>query len=133
MMAAVKAKDSKAEVALRSALFRRGLRFRKHTRSIIGVPDIAFTGARLVVFVDSDYWHGRALQDEGEAAFRGTMRTARVDWWVAKLKRNIERDHEVTAALTRDGWTVIRVWESDVLRDAAAAADEVERVVRSRP
>jgi DNA mismatch endonuclease (patch repair protein) len=132
MMSAVKHKNSKAELLLRKSLFARGLRYRLHSRRLIGKPDIIFPRACVVVFVDSDYWHGRAIVEDGVEAFRATMRTSRADWWVAKLSRNVERDAEVTAALKREGWKVLRVWESDLLKNVERFAERVERAVRRR-
>jgi DNA mismatch endonuclease (patch repair protein) len=54
------------------------------------------------------------------------------DWWINKLRRNIERDRLVTANLRADGWRVVRVWESDVLREPAKAADLVEASLLDR-
>jgi len=129
MMAAVKSKNSRAELLLRRELWRRGRRYRLHHKGLIGRPDIVFAGWRLAVFVDSDFWHARPLVAEGEAALRATIRGARQDWWVAKLARNAERDREVTSRLTSDGWSVVRVWESEVLADVSRVADLVERAL----
>src|SRR2546423_772947 len=106
MMAAVKNKNSRAETLLRAALWRRGLRYRKHARRLTGWPDIVFGPARTCVFVDGDFWHGNAWRLRAlpnlEAQFPNRRR-----WWVRKINRNMERDAEVTAALRRDGWKVL--------------------------
>lgn len=125
MMSKVKSKHSKAEVALRRELWRRGLRYRLHYGKLPGRPDLVFVGARLVVFVDGDFWHGRNLVEEGEDALRATIRGKRQDWWVAKIKRNVERDKEVTSKLQADGWEVLRFWESAIKEDVHAVADVV--------
>lgn len=125
-MAAVRSKDSRAEVLLRRELWRRGHRYRLHYKKLIGRPDIVFTRHRVVVFVDSDFWHARPLVQEGESALRAIIRGARQDWWVAKLRRNAERDREVTNRLAADDWTVVRVWESEVLADVTRVADRIE-------
>lgn len=114
MMAQVRGRENKAEVALRKALWQRGLRYRLYASGLMGRPDMVFGGPRVVVFVDGDYWHGRAIIEQGSEAFRATMRTERRDWWVAKITRNVERDREVTKALQGLGWRVLRVWESAV-------------------
>lgn len=124
MMAAVRNKDSKAELLLRRALHARGLRYRLHARDLPGRPDIVFRARRMVVFLDGDLWHGNAWRVRGRAAMSDLFPT-RTDWWVAKITRNMERDREVDQALQASGWSVIRVWESDVLRDTAAAVELV--------
>lgn len=129
MMAAVKNKNSLAEVALRQELWRRGYRYRLHRKGLVGRPDVVFVSARVVVFVDSDFWHARVLVEDGEQELRATIRGARQDWWVAKLTRNVGRDREVTSALRASGWTVVRIWESEVFADAEEAADRVERAI----
>lgn len=129
MMSKVKSKDSKAELALRRELWRRGLRYRLHYKRLPGKPDLVFVGARVAVFVDGDFWHGRSFIEGGEAALRATIRGKRQDWWVAKIMRTVERDRKVTETLQEDGWKVLRLWESEIKADVAKAADAVERAL----
>jgi DNA mismatch endonuclease, patch repair protein len=131
IMAAVRGRDSRAEVLLRSELHRRGLRFRKNVPSLPGKPDIVFTSARVAVFVDGDWWHGHGWRERGFASFEDQFNHARADWWRAKIERNVERDREVNRALRKAGWRVVRVWESRVLKDPSRAAARVERRVRA--
>ena len=129
-MAAVRARDSKAEMMLRSQLWRRGHRFRVCRRDLPGKPDLVFARAQVCVFVDGDFWHARVLVERGVNALRASFHTARVDWWLAKLSRNAARDREITEVLRREGWAVVRVWERDVLRDPGGAVATVEKVIR---
>ena len=129
MMAAVRHRENKAEVALRRELWRRGLRYRLYSDKLVGKPDLVFVSARAVVFVDGDFWHGRAIRENGVSAFRATLRTDKRDWWVDKLSRNAERDQRVNAELRRSGWRVLRLWESDVKANLSRVADKVERFV----
>jgi DNA mismatch endonuclease, patch repair protein len=115
---------TKPEVALRSSLHRRGLRFRKDLTIRVGSgrrvrPDIVFTRARLVVFVDGCFWHGCP---EHQVIPRSNR-----DYWVPKLRRNIDRDREVDDVLTVAGWHLIRIWEHE---DAEEAAKRVEVAIR---
>lgn len=130
MMSRVRSTGNRAEAGLRKELWRRGHRCRRYYKGLVGRPDLVFTKARVVVFVDGDFWHGRALAEGGRRGLRGVIRGPRFDWWLAKLRRNAQRDIEVTSALTTDGWTVLRYWESDVLRDGARVANDVSRVIR---
>ena len=130
MMAAVRNKDSKAELRLRRALHAAGLRYRLHSTDLPGRPDLVIRSRRLAVFVDGDMWHG----NPEEVRRRGRENLAelfpsRTEWWVAKIQRNMARDQEVTKALRREGWTVIRLWEHDVLADTDAAARKVLQAV----
>jgi DNA mismatch endonuclease, patch repair protein len=117
--------DTNPEVRLRSALHRRGLRFRKDflLRLPDGVrarPDIVFTRAHVVVHSHGCFWHRCPLH--------ATDPKANADYWGPKLAQNVERDERIDAALRADGWTVIRVWEHE---DAGEAALQIERVVRA--
>jgi DNA mismatch endonuclease, patch repair protein len=101
-------RETSPERGLRSALHRRGLRFRKNYSPVRGMRcrvDVVFTGARLAVFVDGCFWH--SCPDH-----RTSPRT-NADWWRVKLAANIERDRRNTAALIDAGWTVLRLWEHE--------------------
>jgi DNA mismatch endonuclease (patch repair protein) len=115
--------DTGPELAVRSALHRRGLRFRKNTRPIASIgcrADVVFSRARVAVFVDGCFWHG--CPDHG---FTPTTNTA---YWAAKLERTVMRDRRNDAALAAAGWTVVRVWEHELAADAVA---RIEAVVRA--
>jgi DNA mismatch endonuclease (patch repair protein) len=106
---------TKPEVALRSALHRRGLRFRKDRPVDAGRrkvrPDIVFTKARVAVFVDGCFWHG--------CPDHKVVPRSNRDYWVPKLRRNEERDREVDRALASAGWLVLRVWEHEDVEEAS--------------
>jgi DNA mismatch endonuclease (patch repair protein) len=129
MMSAVRGKDSKAEIALRRELHRRGLRYRLHARDVIGKPDLVVRSRKVAVFVDGDFWHGNAHRLRGLDRLEDLFPTNR-EWWMQKLRRNIERDREVTETLRSEGWRVVRIWESNVLSDLTRAADTVEAAMR---
>ena len=94
------------EVLLRRELHRRGLRFRiNQSVNFPGGPDIAFTAARIAVFVDGCFWH--ACPDHG------ILPKNNRDWWRDKLERNVARDREKDDQLEKLGWTVVHVWEHE--------------------
>ncbi|MCX5056995.1 very short patch repair endonuclease [Streptomyces sp. NBC_00452] len=133
IMAAVPNRNTKPEVTLRRALWRRGLRYRVHT-TLTGKPDITFPGARLAVFVDGDFWHGNAWRIRGLPSFEAQFdRMNNPDFWRAKLRRNMTRDVEVNSALAQDGWTVYRVFESRLKRDLDQVVEEIVQQVRAGP
>lgn len=128
-MAFVRGRDTRPELALRRALHTRGLRYRLHPRDVPGRPDLANRSRKVAVFVDGDFWHANPAEwerrgfDSMEAQFPKAKRAE----WVAKLRRNVERDAEVDAVLGADGWQVIRVWESEVRSDPDGVADAIAR------
>lgn len=119
-----KKSGTRCELALRRALWRLGCRYRLGGQSLPGAPDLVFPGARVVVFCDGDFWHGRNWEQRRARLAAGTN----AHYWVAKIERNIRRDQEVTERLEGAGWSVLRFWESEILR----SPHEVARVVEAR-
>lgn len=124
MMAAVRNKDSKAELALRRALHARGVRYRLHAKDVMGRPDLVIRKYRLAIFIDGDFWHGNAWRLRGLRRLEDLFPT-NTEFWAAKIRRNMARDAEVTEILEKAGWTVVRVWESDVQSDLRRAVRHV--------
>lgn len=132
IMSAVRNRDTKPELALRRALWRRGLRYRLKT-TVHGKPDIVFSGARVAVFVDGDFWHGNAWRVRGLPTFESQFdRMNNGQFWRDKLTANMARDAEVTTSLTAAGWLVYRVFESRLASDGTGVVAEIERLVRDR-
>jgi DNA mismatch endonuclease, patch repair protein len=120
----VRSKNTRAERALRSSLHNLGLRYRLHADDLPGRPDIVFRSARLAIFVDGDYWHGRSWKARREKLAHGSNAA----YWVAKIQTNRTRDRRHNRILREVGWEVVRFWETDVLKDPLRAA----RLVRAR-
>ena len=131
-MSAIRSTENRTELALRRLLHAGGLRYRKNVRSLPGRPDIVFPSARVVVFIDGDYWHGRILVEEGAAALRRHFTKPQQGYWVSKITRNAQRDAEVTEALIEEGWCVLRFWESDTKRNIRKVANMIRRRVLNR-
>ena len=123
-MAAIGSKNSRAELLLRRVLHGRGLRYRVHDTRWPGTPDITFAAKKVAVFVDGDYWHGRVLRESGPSGVYARVKK-NSEFWLGKFQRNIDRDETVNQTLAVMGWTVIRIWESDVIRNPDGAADMV--------
>jgi len=123
-MSAARRKDTKPELDLRRMLHARGLRYRV-TYRVPGKPrrtmDVAFTRAKVAVFVDGCFWHG--------CPEHATWPAANAEFWRAKIETNRLRDRDTDARLEKEGWAVVRVWEHEA---PAAAADRIEQLVRSR-
>lgn len=105
-------RDTRPEVALRSALHAAGLRFRKNYRPVKGSRcevDVAFTRWKVAVQLDGCFWHG--------CPQHATRPATNEAWWAAKLDANIARDRRSDQMLTDAGWTVLRFWEHEVTDD----------------
>ena len=127
-MSAIRAKNTKAEIRLRKLLSARGLRFRLHRAGLPGRPDVVFVSKKIAVFCDGDYWHGRHWKRRKAKVLLGV----RAKYWVNKIETNIARDRRNNRDLKRLGWTILRYWETDILKDGERIADEIERSVRRK-
>jgi DNA mismatch endonuclease, patch repair protein len=116
---------TRPEEALYLALRALKLRFRRNDGRLPGVPDFVFASARLVVFVDGDFWHGRNWPARRIRIAGGHN----ADYWIAKIERNMARDIEQRRKLKSAGWRVFRVWESVIRRDSSGVAARVYRIL----
>lgn len=120
--------NTRCEMLLRRELWRLGVRYRVAAPDLPGKPDIVFRSARVAVFCDGDFWHGRKLEERIARLARGHNS----GYWVAKVSANVERDHRVTRTLEGHGWLVIRLWETDILRAPSEVANRVAEAVHRR-
>lgn len=116
IMSSIPSKDTEPELILRKALWRKNYRYRVNYKSIPGKPDIVFTKYRVVVFCDGDFWHGHNWVVRGLNSLDEELASYSA-FWQNKIKRNIERDNEVNGILSEMGWTVVRIWESDIRKN----------------
>ena len=125
-MAAIKSKDTKPEMIVRRGLWKRGFRYRLNHKRLPGHPDLVLRKYRTCIFVNGCFWHGhRSLtpnpspKGEGseyiltDSACCKIPKTNR-EFWVAKIRRNKERDREEQRRLAEMGWHCITVWECEL-------------------
>ena len=125
-MRAIRSKDTTIELALRKALWQRGIRYRKNYKGLIGKPDIVITKYRSAVFCDSDFWHGYDWENR-KARIKSNQ-----NYWIPKIERNMKRDREVTAALVEQGWIVLRFWEHTIRKELEECVDDIQEAVDVR-
>lgn len=109
-MSSIHSKDTSIEIALRKALWHRGIRYRKNFKGLPGTPDIAITKYRIAIFCDSEFFHGKDWEKLQLRLSNGSNST----YWIKKITRNRERDDEVNKALRFREWTVLRFWGKDI-------------------
>ena len=123
-MAAIRAKNTKPELALRAALRKAGATgYRLHRKDLPGRPDLAFIRWRVAVFVDGVFWHGHPDHWSPEKAAS--------DYWREKIERNMRRDRATDERLSNMGWTVIRVWDIEVRDEIDRCTERVLAALRS--
>jgi DNA mismatch endonuclease (patch repair protein) len=119
-----KSRDTKPELALRSAVHALGLRYRVDARPLKALrrrADLVFPRAKVAVFLDGCFWHGCPVHH--------TVAAANASFWAEKVSTNRARDSDTDAKLAEEGWVSVRVWEHE---DPVEAAERVRAVVRER-
>lgn len=119
-----RSRDTRPELAVRSAVHRMGLRYRVDARPIKGIrrtADLVFASARVAVFVDGCFWHGCPAHYVPSDVNR--------EYWAAKISRNQARDSDTNHRLADEGWLPIRIWAHE---DPQQAAQLIATAVRQR-
>lgn len=105
--------QSRLENRFSKALWHKGVRFRKNVKSLKGKPDIAIKKYKVVIFIDSCFWHACPIH--------GTRPKSNTEYWDKKLERNKERDLEINRYYQDLGWNILRIWEHEIKEDMEKA------------
>ena len=108
-MSRIRSKDTKPELIVRSFLHRMGYRFRLHRKDLPGIPDIVLPRYKSVILVHGCFWH---RHPGCKYAYSPKSNVAK---WNKKFEDNIQRDIQVKEELKVLGWTIITIWECEVL------------------
>lgn len=117
-MAAIRSKDTRPELRVRSALHRAGYRFRLHRREMPGTPDLVLPRYRAVVFVHGCFWHGHGCK-------LSSAPKTNVAFWRQKMQANRTRDIRAARRLRAIGWSVLTVWQCHIDRDISRVLREL--------
>lgn len=118
IMKKVRSRDTEPEMLFRKALWDQGVRYRICPRDVPGKPDIIIRSKKLAIFIDGDFWHGGQWSRRKLLSLESQFsRSKSRDYWLTKIRKNMERDCRSTAALMSEGWTVLRFWESDIKKN----------------
>ena len=104
-MSKIHSRDTKSEIALRSALFKAGFRFRKNDSRYLGTPDIVLHRYNAVIFMNGCFWHGH----KNCKLFR--LPKTNIEYWKNKISGNAERDRKISEAYIQRFCRVAVVWE----------------------
>ena len=113
-MAAVRTRDTAAELFVRRVLHAEGFRFRLHRRDLPGKPDIVLPKYKIVVLVHGCFWHAHDCR-------RGALPSSNIDFWSRKRAANVERDRKQIKQLESLGWRVLVLWECELKAQNAIA------------
>lgn len=117
-MQRIRSRDTSIELVLRKAIWHKGIRYRKNWKGIPGKPDIAITKYKIAVFCDSSFWHGRDYDNSVKPQ-------TNAEFWEKKIRRNIERDKEVNKTLNERGWTVLRFWDNEIIKNTDSCVNSI--------
>jgi DNA mismatch endonuclease, patch repair protein len=106
-MSLIRAKDTKPEMIVRRLIHSLGYRYRLHRKDLPGTPDLVFPNRKAVIFVHGCFWH----RHDDPTCKLARLPKSRLDFWIPKLERNVERDKNNAAALRELGWRVLTIWE----------------------
>lgn len=121
-MSRVRSTGSEIERVMEAALRRRKLRPLKHPK-MLGRPDFAFPRSKVAVFCDSHFWHGYNWKTKQKELHRNRS------FWVPKILGNMRRDRLVNRCLMKEGWTVLRFWEHQILRYPDSCVAEIRKAI----
>lgn len=125
-MAHVHLKGGKAERQLALALWHKGIRYRLNDKRLPGSPDIAISKARIAVFLDGEFWHGK------DWAHKKTKLKRNRNYWIQKIEENMARDKRVDNQLQEAGWQVLHFWEKEVQHHLDYCVDLTMYFVRNQ-
>lgn len=124
-MRAIKSKDTKPELILRKALWKKGYRYFKNYNKLLGKPDIVFVKAQLAIFVDGEFWHGYEWEKNKDRIKTNNK------FWVSKIEKNMKRDQQVNYDLKKLGWKVMRFWSKDIEKNLDKCVLKIETHLQS--
>ena len=119
----IKSNDTKIEVLLRKALWKKG--YRKNYKALPGKPDIVLTKYKIAIFCDGEFFHGK----DWEVLKPRLEKSNNSKFWISKIARNRERDEEVNKKLVFMGWTVIRFWGKDIRKNVDKCVNVIEETI----
>jgi DNA mismatch endonuclease, patch repair protein len=108
---------SQLEKLVNKELWKKGVRARRNVKDLYGKPDWAIKKYKVVIFLDSCFWHACPIH--------GNMPKNNREFWEKKLMRNVERDREVTNFYQENGWKILRIWEHEVKQDLETSVNKM--------
>lgn len=121
----IKSSNTKIEVLLRKALWKKGYRYRKNYKKLPGKPDIVLTKYKIAIFCDGEFSHGKDWEILKPRLEKGNSS----EYWVSKISKNRKHDDEINKELLFLGWTVIRFWGNDIKKNTDECIKVIEETI----
>ena len=128
-MKRVKGSNTKIEKIMERLLRKERIKYRKQVnlRGLPGRPDFRIVGTNVLIFCDSSFWHGRRKNEVSGVAFKKNKA-----FWVNKLTENKKRDSRINRILRKNGWKVLRFWDTNILKFPEKVVKRVVKEVKMR-
>jgi len=110
-MRRISSKNTKPEMQVRKLLYRKGVRYRLHCKNLPGKPDLSNKKKRFAIFVNGCFWH------QHDGCNRSNIPKTNKNYWVPKLKRNIQRQSESINSLDIKGYKTFIIWECEIKKN----------------
>jgi len=122
VMASIRGKNTKPEITIRKLLWKEGVRYRIHDKSILGTPDISIKKDKVAVFIDGCFWHGckRCYKEP----------KSNVGFWRKKILNNRKRRNKVRTQLRKEGWNVQEFWEHQIYSKSHEITNTIENCLK---
>lgn len=124
-MQCIKSKDTGIELKLRKALWNKGYRYRKNYDMLPGKPDIVLMKYKIAIFCDGEFFHGKDWEILKPKLEKGNNS----QYWISKISKNRVRDDEINKQLLFLGWTVIRFWGRDIVKNVDECVKVIEETI----
>ena len=122
IMRSIRSKTKLEDLVCRE-LWRRGIRFRRNSKDLLGKPDISIKKYKIVIFIDSCFWH--------YCPIHGHFPKSNNEYWEKKLNRNIQRDQKVNSYYQDNGWNLLRIWEHQIKDDFNKTIDHIVQFIEN--
>ena len=122
-MTHIKSTNTKIEKDITNALWNLGYRFRKNVKGLPGKPDIAIKKHKVVIFLDSCFWH--------KCPEHFKKPKSNLEYWEPNIKRNVERDAEINRYYQNKNWHILRIWEHEVKKDFDNTLAKISKFIDS--
>ena len=119
-MASIRGRDTGPEMVVRKLVHGMGFRYRLHSPSLPGKPDLVFASRKRVIFVHGCFWHRHAAR----SCRLARLPKSRLEFWEPKLEGNRDRDRRIKLELRKLGWKELTIWECQ-LRNLASVSNRV--------
>lgn len=120
-MSQIKGKNTIPELILRKRLWKKGWRYRIHSK-LLGKPDLIFKRLKVIIFIDGCFWHKCPKHFQYPETNK--------PFWKKKISDNMFRDRVNNKRLISEGWKVLRFWEHDIKEHLNVVEKKIEKTLK---